>query len=94
MKSKNPLFSENGPPSIEPLALRPRECALALGISERLLYEWTNAEGLPHLRIRNTLLYPIETTRTWLQERTRASRGDINSTGIDNVCDASLPLHD
>ncbi len=29
-------------PRIEPISLRPKEAAMALGISERLLREWTH----------------------------------------------------
>jgi hypothetical protein len=33
-----------------PMALRPKDAARALAISERLLWEWTRSEGLPHVR--------------------------------------------
>lgn len=54
---------------IEPLALRPREAALALSISERLLWDWTHTEGVPHVRIGNVVLYPVEVLKNWLATR-------------------------
>jgi excisionase family DNA binding protein len=58
------------------LSLRPKEAAEVLGISERLLWEWTRAEGIPHVRIGNVILYPVDGVRQWLAERsiTRTDR--------------------
>lgn len=64
----NSLFDV--PPPIAPLALRPRDAAVALGISERLLQEWAKHQGLPNIRIGQVVLYPIEEIRQWLRERT------------------------
>lgn len=65
------------------LALRAREAAEALGISERLLWEWTRAEGVPHVRIGNVLLYPIGEVRQWL--RCRVMERAAASTTADVV---------
>ena len=54
------------------LALRPRRAAEALGVSERLLWEWTHRCGLPHLRIGRTVLYPTDALREWLLSRSRS----------------------
>lgn len=51
------------------LALRVREAAEALGISERLLWDWTRGEGVPHVRIGNVVLYPVREVRQWLRRR-------------------------
>lgn len=51
------------------LALRAREAAEALGISERLLWDWTHGEGVPHVRIGNVVLYPVSEVRQWLRCR-------------------------
>lgn len=54
---------------VQPLALRPREAATALGISERLLWTWTNQGLIPHLRIGKAIVYPVDSLRTWLLEQ-------------------------
>ena len=47
------------------LALRPREAAKALGVSERSLWEWTHRGDVPHFRIGRTILYPVDSLREW-----------------------------
>lgn len=42
----NTLFQEQTA-AVQPLALRPKDAATALGISERLLYDWAHFYGLP-----------------------------------------------
>jgi predicted DNA-binding transcriptional regulator AlpA len=56
----------------DPLSLRPKEAAQMLGISERLLWEWTRGEGVPHVRIGNVVLYPVDGVRRWLVDRSIA----------------------
>lgn len=51
------------------LAMRLREAAKALGISERLLWEWTDRGEVPHVRIGKAILYPVDVLRRWLDER-------------------------
>lgn len=63
-------------PAIDPLALRPRDAAKALGISERLLWDWTRTEGVPHVRIGNVVLYPVEALKNWLATRAGTAEGD------------------
>lgn len=63
----NPLF--NTPPAIAPLALRPRDAAAALGISERLLQDWAKHQALPCIRIGQVVLYPVDEIRQWLRQR-------------------------
>ena len=50
------------------LAMRPREAANALGISQRLLWQWTNQGKVPHIRIGRAVLYPVSALRRWLDE--------------------------
>jgi excisionase family DNA binding protein len=60
------------------LAMRAREAAKALGISERLLWEWTDRGLVPHIRLGKAKLYPVDSLREWLkqQAQTVGSNGD------------------
>lgn len=49
------------------LALRPREAAAALGISERLLWTMTKAGEVPHVRFGRAIVYPVAKLEEWLQ---------------------------
>jgi len=72
---KEDLFAKR--PSSHPrLALRPKEAAESLGISERLLWDWTHNHGLPHVRIGRVIAYPIEGIRGWLYERSQKADAD------------------
>jgi excisionase family DNA binding protein len=51
------------------LSMRPREAAKALGISERLLWEWTDRGVVPHVRLGKAILYPVDSLREWLQKQ-------------------------
>lgn len=51
------------------LAIRPREAARVLGISERLLWSLTNRGEIPHLKLGRATLYPVEQLQEWLRER-------------------------
>ena len=53
------------------LALRPREAAESLGISERLLWTITadQASGIPHCRFGRRVVYPVDELQRWLSER-------------------------
>lgn len=64
MAKKAKADRESSP--IEPISLRPKEAALALGICERLLREWTNQGDIPHVRVGGVLLYPVAEVRSWL----------------------------
>ena len=72
----NALFNES--PVIPPLALRPRDAALALGISERLLQDWARLHGLPSVRLGQVVLHPVDELRQWLRERALA--GEATAT--------------
>jgi len=59
---------------VEPLALRPRETAKALGIGERKLWEITadRTSGIPHVRLGKAVVYPVAELRAWLAGRAKA----------------------
>jgi len=57
------------------LALRPKEAARALGISERLLWSLTNRGEVPHLRMGRAVVYPVHALRDWLAERAAKGAG-------------------
>jgi predicted DNA-binding transcriptional regulator AlpA len=51
------------------LSMRPQEAATALGISERLLWDWTKRGIVPHVRIGGVVIYPADSLRAWLQQQ-------------------------
>lgn len=54
-------------PPIDALALRPRDAARALGISERCLWSLTQRGEVPHVKIGGRLvLYPRTALIDWL----------------------------
>jgi len=68
----------------DPLALRPRDAAKALGISARTLWSLSAPRGpIPAVRIgrgkRQTVLYPVAGLHAWLaaQTITPASGGEV-----------------
>lgn len=52
-----------------PMALRPREAARALGVSERWLWEQTKAGEIPSTKVGRVTLYPREMLEEWLRRR-------------------------
>ena len=70
------MSNENSLP--QPLALRPREAAKVLGISERTLWQLTHDGHIPCVRLgtgkRRAVLYPVSELQAWL---TRQSSGAI-----------------
>jgi excisionase family DNA binding protein len=60
------------------LALRPREAAKALGVSERTLWGWTHVGTVPHVRIGRTILYPVDALRDWLKQQSVPAEGGEN----------------
>lgn len=59
--------SKASEPETPLLAMRSREAAKALGISERLLWEWTDKGVIPHIRIGKAIRYPVDSLRDWLR---------------------------
>jgi len=68
-------FPSEDEPRTPCLAMRPREAAKALGISERLLWQWTHKGIVPHIRQGKVTLYPVDTLREWLRKRSETSFG-------------------
>lgn len=65
---------------VESLALRPREAAKALGISERTLWGLTDPRGpIPCVRVgggkRQTVLYPVAELQAWLARQAEEAKG-------------------
>jgi excisionase family DNA binding protein len=63
-----------------PLALRRREAAKALSISERHLWQLTKDGHIPCVRVgsgtRKTVLYPVADLQAWLTRQAVAKGGD------------------
>jgi excisionase family DNA binding protein len=55
-------------PSTPILALRPREAARALGISDRTLWQLTADGVVPCVRLKKAILYPVDALRSWLEQ--------------------------
>lgn len=70
IKSTKDTDNGSGPVT---LALRPREAAAALGISERLLWTMTKAGDVPCVRLGRAVIYPVAKLEQWLQEKTAGS---------------------
>lgn len=64
---------------IESLAQRPREAAVTLGISPRLLWQLTHDGHIPCVRVgsgkRQTILYPIAELQACLSGQAEAENG-------------------
>lgn len=79
MIGANPTNTLSGTkPETPCLAMRPREAAKALGISERLLWEWTDRGIVPCVRMGKAMLYPVDSLRDWLKKQAQQGTG-INS---------------
>ena len=67
------------------LALRPKEAADALGVSERTLRALL--PEIPHLRFGTSVLIPVEPLREWLRERAETERRHADAV-VDDVMQA------
>ena len=70
------LVKATNPTPFHPLALRTREAAEALGISERTLQSLTSAGEVPHVKLGRANLYPVRELADWLTSRTTPANGD------------------
>ncbi len=59
-------------PSVPRLALRPKDAALALGLSPRKLWELTASRQIPCIRLGKAVLYSTAALERWLQEQADA----------------------
>jgi excisionase family DNA binding protein len=64
------------------LALRPKEAAEALGLSERKLREVL--PQLPHIRLGGAVLLPVEGLQAWLREQTKVEQGRVEAV-VDEI---------
>jgi excisionase family DNA binding protein len=69
MESTNFYLGRQQYQAVEPLALRPRDAARALGVSPSTLERIRKAGKIPHIKIGNVVLYRVESLREWLKER-------------------------
>ena len=53
---------------IERLTVNAQEAAVMLGVSARTVFQLTKAGKLPHKRIGNRIVYPIEALRRFVNE--------------------------
>ena len=67
--AEDDLAGRAAPSPTPALALRPREAARAIGISERLLWSRTRAGEIPHVRVGRCVLYPVAALEQWLAEQ-------------------------
>lgn len=60
------------------LALRTRDAAKALGVSERTLFSWTNDPDcdIPVIRRGGAVLYPVADLAAWLSNEAKRTGGD------------------
>ena len=63
------LKDTNAEIAVPRLALRPKDAAIALGISERLLWTLTKAGEIPHVRLGRAMIYPVDSLRAYLASR-------------------------
>jgi excisionase family DNA binding protein len=70
------------------LALRPKEAAKALGISERKLRELL--PELPTIRRGNIVLIPVEQLRKWLREESGVEKGRVERA-VGEILEAVHP---
>jgi excisionase family DNA binding protein len=54
------------------LALRPKEAAEALGVSDRTLRDWMRNEDLPYVQIDRSILIPTANLILWMEERVKS----------------------
>jgi excisionase family DNA binding protein len=59
----------------EQMALRAKDAAKALAISERTLWSLTNRGLIPHVRIGRAVLYPVGSLRQWLAAQADGTQG-------------------
>lgn len=63
------------------LALRARDAAKALSISERLLATLVAEKRIPHARINSAVIFPVADLQRWLSEQAAKSHGPTTGCG-------------
>ena len=64
------IYTTNSTNPIEPLALRPKQAAEVLGISQSTLERLTRAGEIPHFKVQRCTRYSVEVLKNWLVSRT------------------------
>jgi len=66
--------------------MRLRQAAKALGVSERLLWEWTAKGIVPHVRLGKAILYPTNELQEWLKRQAQltTAANEKNLEGLQN----------
>jgi len=62
-------------PAIPAITLRPRDAARALGVCERVLWQMTKEEDIPHFRVGRLVLYPVAELTKWAGQRAQQHAG-------------------
>src|SRR4051812_29109537 len=73
------LLPRNPPPATPCLAMRPKQAAAALGISERLLWTLTHNGDVPYIKCGSATLYPTAQLVEWLAAKAKSSAGAPDS---------------
>jgi len=60
---------------VEKIALTVQEVAVAIGISDRRVWDLINVEGFPVVRLGKRVVIPVDGLRQWLAEQ--AERGEV-----------------
>lgn len=63
------------------LALRLRDAARAVGVSDRTLWGWTRDGLVPVVRINGTVLYAVDSLRAFLAERAKKEKPAVDAAG-------------
>ena len=66
------LWSGEPTAAVPCLALRAREAAKAIGVSERTLWSWVETGAVPHVRRGRVVLFPVDALRDWLAKQIEA----------------------
>ena len=91
IKDKAISLKSSGINLADRLALRPREAAQALGLSERKLREVL--PELPHVRVGGAVLLPVEALRAWLQQQATVERGRVDAV-VKEIMASVVPAGD
>jgi len=78
-------MAERSVKPVERLALRPKEAAAALGVSERTLRSLL--PRIPHLRFKGTVLIPTKALERWLEDKALAEVSQAGEIADEMLAD-------
>ncbi len=67
---------EDRKPQTPCLAMRVREAAKAVGVSERTLWTWADQGIVPHVRQGKIILFPVKALESWLEQRAQCKQAE------------------